>query len=99
MQDKLTQLKNRLARISDLDHAQEILNWDMEVMMPSGGADSRADQIATLETLTHQYFVDEEVGALLEDLQPYADSLPYESDDASVIRVTKRDFDKEVRVP
>jgi carboxypeptidase Taq len=39
------------------------------------------------------------IGRLLDDLQPYADSLPYDSDDASLIRVTRRGYDKATKVP
>jgi carboxypeptidase Taq len=36
---------------------------------------------------------------LLDDLRPYEQSLPYDSDDASLLRVTRRDYEKAVKVP
>ncbi len=99
VEEKLTQLKDRLARVRDLEYAAYVLQWDMETMMPPGGADARADQLATLEALAHQYFVDEEIGRLLDDLRPYEAQLDPASDEASIIRVTRREYQKKVRVP
>ncbi len=39
------------------------------------------------------------MGKLLEDLRPYEESLPYDSDEASLIRVARKDYEKAVRVP
>src|SRR5688572_4697804 len=98
MEEKLKQLKSRLARVADLSSAALLLQWDQRTKMPPGGAGARGDQLGTLEALAHEMFVDEEVGTLLEDLLPYADSLPYDADDASVIRVAWREYQKSVRM-
>ena len=47
----------------------------------------------------HERFVDDETGRLLERLVPLEESLEYDSDDASLIRVTRRDWEKARRVP
>jgi carboxypeptidase Taq len=49
--------------------------------------------------IAHERFVDAEIGRLLERLQPLEESLEYDSDDASLIRVTRRDWEKQRRVP
>ena len=36
---------------------------------------------------------------LLDALMPYGESLPYDSDEASLIRVARRDFEKAIKVP
>jgi carboxypeptidase Taq len=99
MQDKLDQLKARLARISDLRRAASVLSWDQETHMPPGGVQARAEHLGTLRGLAHELFITDEVGMLLDDLQPYAEQLPYDSDEASLIRVMRREYDKAVRVP
>jgi carboxypeptidase Taq len=43
--------------------------------------------------------VDEETGRLLEAARPYEESLDPDSDDASLVRVLRRDYEKAVRVP
>lgn len=99
VEDKLNTLKERLARISDLRAAEAVLSWDQETYMPPGGAAARAEQLATLERLAHEFFTSEEIGNLLEALEPQLKDLDYDSDEASLIRVTKRDYEKAVKLP
>src|SRR5262245_59797204 len=99
MSEKLQELKNRLLEISDLNGASAVLLWDQEVFMPPGGVEARGRQLATLGRLSHDKFTDPVVGKLLDDLRPYEESLPYDSDDASLIRVTRRDYEKATKVP
>ncbi len=99
MDSKLNELKLRLAEINDLEMAAAVLNWDQSTYMPAGGAPARARQMSTLARLAQEKFIDPAVGKLLDDLQAYGESLPYDSDDASLIRVTRRQYDKLVKVP
>jgi len=92
-------LRERLAEISDLTRAWFVLSWDQRVMMPPLGTDARANALTTLGRIAHERFVDDEIGRLLERLRPYEESLEYDSDDASLIRVTRRDWEKQRRVP
>jgi carboxypeptidase Taq len=71
----------------------------MTVFMPPGGAPTRAAQLATLEGVIHEHVVDERFGELFEALEPHAATLPYDSDDAALVRVAKRDWDRARRVP
>lgn len=99
MEDKLNKLKELLARVQDLNEVSGLLSWDMETYMPPGGGLARAQQMATLSKLSHEFFVADEVGQLLEDLRPYEQQLDSDSDEASLIRVARRRYEKEVRVP
>jgi carboxypeptidase Taq len=97
--DALRQLQERLVPIVDIGRISRILNWDQQTMMPPAGSNHRADHLATLRRLSHELLTDTEVGRLLEELSSAEESLPYESDDASLIRVTRRHYEKAVRVP
>jgi carboxypeptidase Taq len=99
MQEKLEQLKSILAEVSDLESAEALLGWDQNTYMPPGGVIARGNQIGTLSSLAHSRFVSEEVGKLLEDLKAYAESLDPESNDACLIEVTSREFQKQTKVP
>ncbi len=99
MQDKLAELKTRLMEINDLNSAGAVLSWDQQTYMPPGGVAARGRQSATLARLAHEKLSDPAVGRLLDDLRPYEESLPPESDDASLIRVTRRDYEETVNVP
>jgi carboxypeptidase Taq len=43
--------------------------------------------------------VDDEVGRLLEELGPFEEGLDHDSDEASLLRVTRRDWEKARRIP
>lgn len=99
MEAKVQELKAHLTEINDLNSAAALLHWDQSTYMPPGGDVARARQIATLGRLAHEKFIDPDIGRLLEELQSYEDSLPYDSDDASLVRVTRCDYERAVRVP
>ena len=99
MDEKLEDLKTRLAEINDLDMASSLLHWDQSTYMPSGGAAARGRQLATLAKISQEKFVDPAVGHLLDDLQAYGESLPYDSDDASLLRLTRREYENAIKVP
>jgi carboxypeptidase Taq len=99
MEKKLQELKNRLVEIIDLDSAAALLYWDQATYMPPGGAEARGRQMATLERLAHEKLTDPAIGKLLEELEPYEKELPYDSDEAALIRVTRREYEREVKVP
>src|SRR5215475_9644911 len=99
MEPKLQELKTRLLEVSDLNHAAALLGWDQATYMPPGGAPARGRQLATLGRLAHEKFTDKAVGKLLDDLRPYEESLPYDSDEASLIRVTRREYERALKVP
>jgi carboxypeptidase Taq len=97
--DALTQLKERLGTVADLGRISRVLGWDQQTMMPPAGSRHRADHLSTLSRLAHQLLTDPETGRLLEELRTTEESLERDSDDASLIRMTRRDYEKAVRVP
>jgi len=99
VEPKFLEIKGRLAEIHDLNKIGWVLGWDQRTMMPPKGAAVRAEQLATIGRVAHEKFTSDEVGRLLEDLRPYEESLPYDSDEASLIRVARRDWEKARRVP
>jgi carboxypeptidase Taq len=68
MSEKYEQYKAKMQQLADISHAASVLNWDQEVYMPSKGAKFRAQQLATLAGLHHQFFASPELGELLEEL-------------------------------
>lgn len=99
MHERFAELKTRLAEIHDLRRAMEVLFWDQTVMMPPGGSEVRGHQVTTLDRIAHEKFVSSEIGDLLDGLADYEQSLDYDSDEASLIRTTRRDWQKASRVP
>ncbi len=99
METKLKELKTLLLEIADLNSASAVLTWDQATYMPPGGASARGRQLATLGRIAHEKFIDPKIGKLLDDLLSYEESLPYEADDAGLLRLTRRNYEKAVKVP
>lgn len=97
MQEKFNALKSKLNDVHNLRRAASVLGWDQQTNMPPGGVSARAEQLATLEKLAHQMFTSDEIGTLLAELSEA--NFDYDSDEASLIRVAQRDFDKARKLP
>jgi carboxypeptidase Taq len=96
---KLDVLKQRLAEVNDLTKAATLLFWDQRVMMPPGGSEARAEALATVSRIAQERFVSDEIGNLLEELRGLEEGSDYDSFEASLIRVARRDYEKATRVP
>jgi carboxypeptidase Taq len=92
-------LVERLSEVQDIAGAAGLLAWDQRTKMPVAGAGARADQLSTLTRLAFERFTADEIGSLLEELRSYEESLDHDSLEASLIRVTRRDYEKARRVP
>jgi carboxypeptidase Taq len=99
MPSAIATLRERIGEIHDLDRASALLGWDQQTKMPPGGAGVRAEQRATLDRLSHEALTSDEMGELLEELAPAENSLDYDSDEAALIRLVRRDWEKARRVP
>ncbi|HET6310493.1 MAG TPA: carboxypeptidase M32 [Candidatus Nitrosotalea sp.] len=95
MSEKLDQLKTILAEVTDLNRATAVLSWDQETYMPPGGVTARSEQLSTLSRLAHIRSTADEVGRLLSELEEETAALPFDSLEASVVRVTRRDYDND----
>ncbi|HEY5661406.1 MAG TPA: carboxypeptidase M32 [Gaiellaceae bacterium] len=87
-------LKERLGELADLRHAEDLADWDSRTFMPPGGAEARADVVATLTRITHERFVADEIGELLDGLAGTDDEI-----DAALVRLTRREWERARRVP
>lgn len=93
------QLRERLAELEDLRSAAGLLNWDQQTMMPARGASQRAEMLATVERISHEKFISAETGRLLESAAAELNGADPESDDAALVRLVRRHWEKERRVP
>ncbi|HLE78521.1 MAG TPA: carboxypeptidase M32 [bacterium] len=92
-------LKQHLHPIADLAAAAALLAWDQETYLPPDGAEGRANQLATLARLIHQRFVSAETKQVLEAAEGAAGAFDPDSDEAGLLRITRRDFDKITKLP
>ena len=95
MSDVAAPLRSRLQEITDLGGALSLLTWDQSVKMPPGGAEARARQLATLERLRHERWLDP---GLERDLAAVERDAP-DGATADLVRVVRHDLERAMRVP
>ena len=59
-------ITKRQRRLNALGGAMAQLHWDQAAMMPAGGANARAEQLATLSVLSHELSTSPEVADLID---------------------------------
>src|SRR5262245_46809507 len=94
-----SELRDRLQEINDLANVNDLLGWDQQVMMPPAGGAARGQQMGTIGRLAHEKLIDPAVGRLLDTLEAATSQLAYEDDDAALLRVVRRQFDRARRIP
>lgn len=99
MTSKLAELKTRLAEVQDLRAVAELMDWEQQTYMPSGSVLTRAEQYSTIKRLAHEKFIADEIGILLNDLAADSSIGDYDSDDASLVRYVKAEYDRLRKVP
>lgn len=86
-----------------IEHIGAMLGWDQETYMPSSAIDERADQLAFIETLSHQKRTSPEIAEILTALGSTSanpsgpETLP--SIDRAYLRVTRRQYDQKTKIP
>src|SRR5690242_13293483 len=99
MADPFEQLRERMAALADLRNVAQLLDWDQQTMMPPRGAPARAETVGTVQRISHEMFVSAETGRLLEAAEAGLNGAALDTDEASLIRVVKRRWEKARRVP
>ncbi|MBA2468125.1 MAG: carboxypeptidase M32, partial [Chloroflexia bacterium] len=92
-------LRERLGETSDIGGVLGLLGWDQQTIMPAKGAEIRGSRMATLTKILDEKFSSDELGAIFDELKGYEQSLPFDSDEASIIRVARRDYIENRMVP
>ncbi len=92
-------LKRRMAETKALKGATDVLGWDQQTYMPTGGGGARADQITALSKVIHQMATGRETENLLEAAERDSKDLDPDSDDAAYLRVARRDFNRAAKMP
>jgi carboxypeptidase Taq len=98
-QERFDELRSRLAEIFDLGKSAALLAWDQQTIMPPRGAPARAEQLATIGRISHEKFTSAETGRLLDELAEFEQQHEYDSFEASLVRVVRRDWEKARQIP
>ncbi|UCE59681.1 MAG: carboxypeptidase M32 [Phycisphaerales bacterium] len=95
MTDAYTKLMERVKDIGRLSCVEQLLDWDQQVYMPSGGANARAELSALIAGMAHEKLVADETGTLLGDVQTVEGDFVVETN----MRETRRAFERASKVP
>ncbi len=68
-------LETRFRRLNALREAAGVLHWDMSTVMPRGGAEARAEQLAALDVTCHEMMADGALTDLFEEAENQAERL------------------------
>ncbi|WP_435362820.1 carboxypeptidase M32 [Haloarchaeobius sp. DYHT-AS-18] len=82
-------------RLSNVGYAQQVLNWDQEVMMPEEGTRARSQQLSALSAIGHELLTSDEMAGYLDDLE----AADLEPEQEAVVREIRRKHERATRVP
>ena len=94
-EEALRLLGDRLATVADLDSAASVLRWDQQTYMPRGGVAGRAEQLATLNRLSHEMIASGETTRLIDaagEPEPGTNA-------AAIVRLARREHDRAAKLP
>lgn len=97
--EKFEALKTRISEVHDINKAVSVLSWDQHTQMPPGGATARAYVLSTLSNLSHRIFASDETGALLDAAASELNGIGYDSFEASLLRLVRRDYERALKLP
>jgi carboxypeptidase Taq len=88
-------LEARFRRLGLLEEAIRLLRWDAAAMMPAGGAEGRAEQLAALRLLAHEMLAAPDIP----DLLATAEAEALDSWQRANLREMRREWQHAVAVP
>jgi carboxypeptidase Taq len=96
---KYQELLNHLQQVHHLTTTLAVLEWDMQVNLPPAGYGYRGEQIGTVTKMRHELFTSDKTAELLDASAQETGDLAYDSDEASMIRVVRQDYEQQTRFP
>jgi carboxypeptidase Taq len=89
-------LNAHLHRLNTVDSVADLLSWDEQVMLPSGAAESRAEQAAAMAEISHAIASRLEVARWLAELEG---SAGLSGTEQAVVRQARKDYDRATKLP
>ena len=93
--DQMLETSREIRLLGSID---SLLGWDQETMMPKGGAEYRARQLALLARLRHEQFTSQRMGELIAECESEFNT-DEDTMEAANIRHLRHDYDRMVKLP
>ena len=87
--------ETHVERMTYVNDAAGLLNWDQQVMMPEGGTPARSKQQSALSAVSHEMLTDDELAGYLDELE----DADLDGDQQAVVREVRREHERAKRVP
>lgn len=92
-------LSQHIAEYNDLLNILNILKWDMRTQMPSGGASTRGQQLATLNKLAKEKFASDKTARLLDEAEKDVASHDADAYEVRAVQQTRQYYNIQKRIP
>ena len=94
-----TDLQQHIAEYNDLLNILNTLKWDMRTQMPSGGSETRGNQLATLNKLAKEKFASDTTAKLLDLAEAEIANEDSDSYRVRAVQQTRQYYDIQSRIP
>ena len=96
---RISELLNYVYEIEDLKALGDLAEWDQNTAMPSGAAEIRGTQMATLHGLLHERWTSPQLGNLLASLRDAVQRNPFTDADRGLVRKALREYEQGTKLP
>lgn len=96
-QNAYEQLRAAQKSVGVLGSVISLLHWDQETMLPDGGTNARAEQIALMSGMAHEKRIAPEIGNLIGECK--SNGFAADSIEAANVREWRRDYDRARKLP
>lgn len=86
-------------RVNDFLNAGSVLSWDARTMMPRGGAETRAKQLATLAVAARNLLCSDEMKRALEGAEAEVAGKPDDSPEARIVAQVREAIEYHEKIP
>lgn len=97
--DLYSELTRLLREAAVLGSCSNVLSWDEQTYMPSGGAQFRSEQLGLLAGMTHDRATSPRIGELLGELEASGDLGDPDGDRAVNVREARRSYNRATKLP
>lgn len=99
MSNYMSELRQKLVEINNIQSASAVLAWDQQTYMPKKGVELRSMQSSTLRGLSHKMLVSEEMGTLLNKLKEDKEYSKLSDNDKTIVDRVYEGYEKVKKVP
>jgi carboxypeptidase Taq len=96
---RIAELLDQMTTIMSLGALSSLAAWDMNTQMPEGAGEMRGSQMAVMQGILHDKWVDKQLGKLIQDLAPVVQQSSYTDADRGLVRVALRNYEQSTKLP